>query len=472
MLIAGQKPSSSDRIEIRNPYSGKLIDAVPAAGPEHVADALEAAARGAAINRRLPRHRRAAILGGAAELLRQRQEAFARRIVEETGKTIRQARKEVARCIVTLRLSSEEAGRLTGETIPFDSCPDSRKRHGYFVRDPLGVILGITPFNDPLNLLAHKLGPALAGGNAIILKPSERAPLSALALAELMLETGMPPELVTMLIGEAETGAALVAAPEIRMISFTGGARTAEAITRTAGLKKLAMDLGGNAPVIVLDDCHLDSAVGACVSGAFWAAGQNCIGVQRLLVHERIYDRFKSSFVDATAKLVVGDPMSEETDVGPLIDETEARRIEGWVDEAVASGAALLTGHVRDGAVYHPTVLENVPRTAKVRCEEAFAPVVTLQRISELDEAIAEANAPEFSLHAAIFTQDIDHAFRAAEQLQAGGVIVNDSTDYRIDAMPFGGYKRGSLGREGVRFAIEEMTQPKVVCFTLQPDRQ
>jgi acyl-CoA reductase-like NAD-dependent aldehyde dehydrogenase len=256
------------------------------------------------------------------------------------------------------------------------------------------------------------------------------------------------------------------------MVSFTGGYRTAEAIARTAGLKKLAMDLGGNGAVIVLDDCDPEHAVDACVSGAFWAAGQNCIGVQRIFVQRELYDAFKASFISRTAALTVGDPMDEGTDVGPMIDEDEARRIQGWVDEAVERGARVLAGHVREGALYRPTVLEHVPGSATVRCEEAFAPVAILEPVDSLEQGIAEANASEFSIHAAIFTGGLENALLAAERLEAGGVMVNDSTDYRIDAMPFGGYKRGGLGREGVRFAIEEMTQPKVICFNMQAGRR
>lgn len=339
---------------------------------------------------------------------------------------------------------------------------------GWFTREPLGIILAITPFNDPLNLVAHKLGPAIAGGNAVILKPSELAPLSALALVEVLIEAGLPTDVVTPVVGGSDLGAALVAVRAIRMVSFTGGFRTGEAISRLAGLKKLAMDLGGNAPVIVMADAALDQAVEACVSGAFWAAGQNCIGTQRILIERPIYEAFSAAFVAQTTALRTGNPHDEATDVGPMITEAAARSAEALVARAMASGARLLTGHRREGALYAPTVLEVVPHDAALWCEEAFAPVVTLEPFDSFDQAIAMANAVDFSLHAGIFTSSLALALEASSRIEAGGVMVNDSSDYRFDAMPFGGFKYGSLGREGVRFAYEDMTQPRVVCINRQ----
>ena len=452
-------------LDVLSPYTGEIVGTVPRATLADVDKALSAAEDGARLSRALSRADRASILNKCADIVEDRSQSFAETIVREAGKTIAQARKEVGRCVNTLRLSAEEAKRLTGETIPFDSFKGAEDRFGFYERDPLGIILAITPFNDPLNLVAHKLGPAIAGGNAVILKPSGLTPLSALALAEAFHEAGLPKPVLSVLTGNRAVSEALVRAPQIRMISFTGGAVTGESIIRTAGLKKIAMDLGGNAPVIVMEDCNLDDAVECCVSGAFWAAGQNCIGVQRLLVQGSVYDGFAKRFVEQTARLTVGDPMDEATDMGPMISSNEVERIQRWVDDAVRGGARLLHGHRRDGALYAPTILENVPDTASVRCEEVFAPVVILQPFSTLDNAIAEANKPDQSLHAAIFTKNIDQAFDAARRLEAGGVMINDSSDFRFDGMPFGGYKRGSLGREGVRFAIDEMTQTKVICI-------
>jgi len=365
----------------------------------------------------------------------------------------------------TLRLSADEARRSAGEVIPFDAYAGSENRQGWFTREPLGVIVAITPYNDPLNLAAHKLGPAIGGGNAVILKPSELAPLSALKLVACLLAAGLPPGVVSVATGGAALGEALVSSREARMVSFTGGFVTGEKIARSAGLKKLAMDLGGNAPVIVLGDCKLDDAVESSISGAFWAAGQNCIGTQRLLVHASVYEAFKRRFIEGTLALNVGNPALQDTDVGPMISGQAAARAKAAVDSALRQGATLLCGNTLDGALYAPTVLEGVSFDSELWCNEVFGPVVVLQRVDSLEEALALANAPAYSLHAGIFTSDLHAALQAAQALETGGVMINDSSDYRFDAMPFGGFKYGSLGREGVRFAYEEMTQPKVVCI-------
>jgi acyl-CoA reductase-like NAD-dependent aldehyde dehydrogenase len=457
--------AADDRIIVRNPYDGTAVASVDRIGAEQIEALVGRARAGAASSRALPRHRRAAILEKAAQAIELQQEDFARLIVREAGKTILQARKEVLRCVNTLKLSGEEARRNVGEVIPFDAFAGSQARQGWFTRQPLGIIAAITPYNDPLNLVAHKLGPAIAGGNAVLLKPSDLTPLSAIRLTGTLVEAGLPPEIVTVAVGGADLGRAIVSARDVRMVSFTGGFATGEAIAKTAGLKKLAMDLGGNAPVVVMSDCDVAEAVEACISGAYWAAGQNCIGTQRVLVQSPLYERFREAFVAGTRKLSVGDPQSENTDVGPMISERSAERAEKIVDEAIAAGARLLCGHRRRGSLYPPTVLEAVPPTCRLWMEEAFAPIVVLQPFEDLQDAIATANEPEYSLHAGIFTGSIADALTAAERIDAGGVMINDSSDYRFDAMPFGGFKYGSMGREGVRFAYEEMTQPKVICI-------
>ena len=455
-------------VVVYSPYDGEVVGTVRETDPSEVVQVLERAKRGARHCRSLPRHKRASILEKAAQIILSSHEDFARLITKEAGKTIIQARKETSRCINTMKLSADAAKHGAGEIIPFDAYAGSENRIGWFTREPLGIILAITPFNDPLNLVAHKLGPAIAGGNAVILKPSELAPLSALALVEVLIEAGLPTEVVTPVVGGPDLGKALVAARPIRMISFTGGFGTGEAISRLAGLKKLAMDLGGNAPVIVMADAALDLAVEACVSGAFWAAGQNCIGTQRMLIQRPVYDAFRAAFVAQTETLRTGDPQDEATDVGPMITEAAAMGAEQLVSRALNAGARVLTGHRRAGALYHPTILEAVPHDAALWCDEAFAPVVTLEPFDSFDQAIDLANAVDFSLHAGIFTSRLDIALDASSRIEAGGVMVNDSSDYRFDAMPFGGFKYGSLGREGVRFAYEEMTQAKVVCINRQ----
>ncbi|MET8975618.1 aldehyde dehydrogenase family protein [Streptomyces sp. NPDC004539] len=450
---------------VRNPYTGEIIGSVCLTPADAVADVLRRAREGRETARGLSRAARAAVLDGAARLVEERAESFARLIVAEAGKTLAQARKETGRAVNTLRLSAAEARRNAGEVVPFDAYEGSEHRTGWFSREPLGVIVAVTPYNDPLNLVAHKLGPAVAGGNAVVLKPSLLTPLSALRLVDTLVEAGLPEEVVTVVNGGADLGAALVAAPDVRMVSFTGGFRTGEAIARSAGLKKLAMDLGGNAPVLVLADADVDAAVDACVSGAFWAAGQNCVGTQRVLVERAVYEEFRDAFVARARQLRAGDPLDPRTDVGPMIGEDAAVAAEATVAAALADGARLLCGHRREGGVYAPTVLEGVPGSAAVWRDEVFAPVVVLQPVDSFEEAIERANEIDFSLHAGVFTSSLDKAMAAARLLDAGGVMVNDSSDYRFDAMPFGGSKYGSMGREGVRFAYEEMTQPKVVCL-------
>ena len=416
----------SQEIIVTNPFSGDVVAHVPAVSAGMIGGVLARAERGRITARGLSRHTRAEILSQAAV----------------------------------------EAKTNAGEIVPFDSYAGSEDRQGWFTREPLGIIAAITPFNDPLNIVAHKLGPAIAGGNAVILKPSELTPLSAGYLVDILIEAGLPPEVITVVNGTAELGQVIVSAREVRMISFTGGFAAGEAIARTAGLKRLAMDLGGNAPVIVFDDAKLDLAVERCVSGAFGAAGQNCIGTQRILVQKAIYEEFRIAFIAAIRMLKTGNPSDETTDVGPMITETSARAAKRKVDAAVGLGATVLLGNHLEGCLYSPTVLENVPNQCELSRDEVFAPVVTLQAFDHFDDAIEIANQVDFSLHAGVFTSSLERATKASRLIDAGGIMINDSSDYRFDGMPFGGFKYGSMGREGVRFAYEEMTQPKVVCIS------
>lgn len=468
MLIGERWMDKDEKIDVRNPFNNELVDTVPSADKEDVEAALRAAEEGFKTNRDLPVHRRISILYKAADIIRNRQEEFARTIATEGSKTIREARKEVSRCIDTITISAEEARRIVGETIPFDSRVGSENRVGYYYRFPIGIVVAITPFNDPLNLVAHKVGPAIAGGNAVIVKPATVTPLSALKLGEAMIEAGLPWNILNILTGYASRIADhLVTDSRVRMISFTGGTEAGLEIVRKAGLKKIGMELGSNSPVIVMDDADLEKAAELSVSGAFWAVGQNCIGVQRIYIHEDVYEEFERLFVEMTKKMKVGFQLDEATDMGPMITEEEAARVEEWVKEAVSAGAVLLTGGKRKGTLFEPTVFRDMLVAAKLNCEEVFGPVVSLYKVSTLDEAIELANSVKYGLHGAIFTRSIENAFRAIKGLDVGGVIVNDSTDYRIDMMPFGGVKMSGLGREGIKFALLEMTEPKVVCFNL-----
>ena len=468
MLLDGQWVDRDQKINVTDPFDNSIIDTVPRATKQDVETALSSAAKAFEITKRMTVYDRAQILYKAAKIIADHHAEFATTIAREGSKTIREARKETSRCTNTLTIAAEEAKRILGETIPFDSFPGGEKRRGYYYRFPIGVVLAITPFNDPLNLVAHKLGPAIAAGNSVILKPATVTPLSAIKLVEALVEAGLPPQAIQLVTGYGnEIGDPLVADERVRMISFTGGVEAGKHIASIAGIKKIGMELGSNSPVIVWKDADVELAVDSCVSGAFWAAGQNCIGVQRLLVHRDIYDQFKTRFVERTKKYKIGDKLKEETDMGPMITETEAKRVEAWVKDAAAKGAVVLTGGGRKGAIMEPTVLEKVPKNITIHCEEVFGPTVNLYPISDLDEAIKEANSLPYGLLTAIFTSNVDIAFKAVYELDCGGVMINDSTDYRLDSMPFGGIKYSGLGREGLKFSLQEMTEPKVVCFYL-----
>ena len=468
MLLAGQWVDRDKTIEVRDPFDNAVIDTVPRATAADVETALASAVKGFTISRKMTVHDRARILAKTARIVEERQEEFARTIAREGSKTIREARKEARRCVNTLTISGEEAKRLQGETIPFDSFPGGEKRVGYYQRVPIGVVLAITPFNDPLNLVAHKLGPAVAAGNSVILKPATVTPLSAIKLTEAFVEAGLPPLVLQTITGYgAEIGDPLVADRRVRMISFTGGLEAGRRITTLAGIKKIGMELGSNSPVVVWKDADVPWAAESCVSGAFWAAGQNCIGVQRIYVHREVYGELRDRMVDLTRAYRIGDKLKEETDMGPMITEGEARRVERWVKEAAAAGARVLVGGGRTGALMQPTVLEGVPESATIHREEVFGPTVNLYPVDSIEEALEKANSLPFGLHAALFTRDVDTAFALARGLDCGGVMVNDSTDYRLDSMPFGGIKNSGLGREGIKFSLQEMTEPKVICFYL-----
>nr|WP_040985640.1 aldehyde dehydrogenase family protein [Oceanobacillus jeddahense] len=468
MFIGGKWVEKDEVIHVYDPQDNSVITTVPKASEADMLAAIEAAEEGAKIAGNMPVHERITIINKAADYIEDHRDIFAETIASEGSKTITEARGEVVRCINTLRLSAEEARRIIGETIPFDQMPGHENRVGYYYHFPIGIVAAITPFNDPLNLVAHKVGPAIASGNAIIVKPASMTPLSGLLLAEAFEAAGLPEKVLSVVTGSGrEIGDILVTHPSIRMVSFTGGVETGEKIAKKAGLKKLSMELGSNSPAIVLQDANIDDAVSSCVAGAFGAVGQNCIGVQRIFVETSKFDEFVRKFVKETKKYKTGNKKDETTDMGPLISEKEAIRVEEWVNEALEENAILLTGGKRDGAFYTPTVLMNVATDAKIATEEIFGPVVLLFEVENLTEAIEKANQVNYGLQAGIFTNDINLAFQAIQQLEVGGIMVNDSSDYRIDGMPFGGVKGSGLGREGVKYTIQEMTEPKVVHFKL-----
>jgi glyceraldehyde-3-phosphate dehydrogenase (NADP+) len=468
MLLGHEWVDRSDTIDVRDPFDNSLIDTVPSANAEDVQTTLATAYAARETARKMTTYERSQVLLKTASIVADNLEDFAQTIAREGSKTINEARGEAGRTVNTLTISGEEAKRLTGETIPFDSFPGGEVRRGYFERVPIGVVLAITPFNDPLNLVAHKLGPAIAGGNSVILKPATVTPLSALKLTEAFIEAGLPAGVLQCLTGHgAVLGDALVSDKRVRMVSFTGGLEAGEHIANRAGLKKIGMELGSNSPVIVWKDADLEWAAETCVSGAFWAAGQNCIGVQRIYIHRDVYDRFSDDFMARTKAYTIGNKMDEATNMGPMITEAEAERVESWIAEAVELGATVLAGGGRTGALMEPTVLENVPENATIHHSEVFGPAVNLYPVDDLDEAITKANSVDFGLHSAGFSNDLTICHRMAEGLDSGSVIINDSTDYRLDSMPFGGVKSSGLGKEGIRFSLAEMTEPKVVCWYL-----
>ena len=466
MLIGGSWVRSASVLEVRNPLDRQLVATVSTGAASDVREAIRAAA--VSLQSDFPAHERYEVLMQAAARIEERKDDYAMTIAREGSKTIREARREPVRSATILRLSAEEGRRLCGETLPFDSRAGSENRVGYWFRFPVGIVGAITPFNDPLAVAAHKIAPALAAGNAVVLKPASATPLSALRLAHDLMEAGLPPGRLSVIPGPAgELGEAIVTDPRVRLVTFTGSVAAGTWIASQAGVKKLMLELGSNSPVIVMSDAILERAVPAIAAGAFAQAGQNCLGVQRVFVHKDIYDSFAGLFVGHVSTLCAGSSLDEATDVCAMISEREAARLDDWTREAVAAGARVLVGGRREGTLFWPTVLDQVPEGIRLDCEEAYGPVVSLYRAASLDEAIERANAVEYGLHAAIFTESLRDAFRAVRRLAVGAVIVNDSTDYRLDVMPFGGTKLSGIGREGIRFAVEEMTETRVVCLNL-----
>ncbi|MDR7554100.1 MAG: aldehyde dehydrogenase family protein [Armatimonadota bacterium] len=466
LLIGGRWVDGGAPLEVRNKYTGAVIGVVPQSRPDDVDAAVAAAAEAAPVMAALPAHRRSEILLRTAALLQAHREDVARTIAAEAGKALKWARVEVDRAVSTFTFAAEEAKRIHGETVPLDAVPAGEGYFGFYVRRPVGVVAAITPFNFPLNLVAHKVAPAIAAGNSIVLKPASTTPLTSVALCRFLLEAGLPPGGINLVIGPGSTvGTQLVADPRVGKVTFTGSRDVGEQITRHAGIKKITLELGNTSPVIVAPDADLDLVAKRCAFGAFYYSGQVCISVQRVFADRTISTPFAEKFAEAARSMVVGDPLDERTDVGPMIDEREAMRIEGWVDEAVAGGAQVVTGGQRTGAVYLPTVLTRVRPEMKVVAQEAFAPVAAVLEYDEFEAALAAADATEYGLQAAVFTRDIGRVFQAIRRLNFGGVIVNDVPTFRVDHMPYGGNRQSGLGREGVRYAVEEMTTIQMVVI-------
>ena len=456
----------SDRVRpVVNPYSNRTVGEVYQAGPGDIESAIRGAAGAFRLTRTLQSYQRAEILSQVAHEVERMREDFARLITAETGKPISFARSEVDRSIFTFALAAEEARRIEGSVLPLDLAPHSERRFAILRRFPLGPVGAITPFNFPLNLVVHKVAPAIASGNPVVLKPSSNAPMTALLLARIIHETGLPTGAFNVVPCHSSEADQLVTDERIKLVSFTGSPDIGWGIKTRAGKKKVMLELGGNAGVIVDKGTDLGSVVKRIALGSYGNAGQSCIAVQRIYVHTDIYDAFAEQFANESKCMVGGDPMDEKTVVGPMIEEGAARKVEEWIEEAVRGGAHVLCGGKRSGAVMEPTVLTNVKPQMRVSCREVFAPVVTLDRFSDFSEAVRQVNNSAFGLQAGVFTNNLNNVFQAYNELEVGGVIVNDYPTFRIDHMPYGGVKDSGFGREGIKFAIEEMTEMKLLAF-------
>jgi glyceraldehyde-3-phosphate dehydrogenase (NADP+) len=464
-IIGGEWRTGGETTAVRDVYNNSGLALVHQAGEQDIEDAIQAAQRAFVRTSQYSGFERSEILRSVAAQIKERKEEFARCITAEAGKPITFSRSEVDRAVLTFEIASEEAKRIYGETIPLDISRATMGKHGIVNSFPIGIILCITPFNFPLNLVAHKLAPAIAAGNTFILKPPPQTPLTSMLLGEVLLKSGLEKSSVNILPVSNERAGRLVADDRIALLSFTGSAKVGWMLKTTAGKKKVVLELGGNAAVIVDSSANIPHAVSRCVLGAFGYAGQVCIKVQRIVLHDSVFDKFQTLFVEETKKVITGDPNDEKTLVGPMISENEAVRVESWVRESLNDGATIVTGGERNGKFYAPTVLKDVRPTMKVCSEEIFGPVVTLERYSKIEEAIVKVNDSKYGLQAGIFSNDLSAVQYAYQHLNVGGLIVNDYPTFRVDNMPYGGVKDSGLGREGVRYAMDEMMEKKLLVL-------
>ncbi|MCZ7662488.1 MAG: aldehyde dehydrogenase family protein [Thermoleophilia bacterium] len=469
LLIGGSwVRSRGESYPLYNPYDGSELAHIPMATPEEVEDAVRAASEAFAVTEVTPAHERARRLNATADFIARDREVLGRTIAAEAGKALKYALAEADRGEQTFRFAAEEAKRIQGETVPMDAGRGAENRMGFWIRVPKGPVAAISPFNFPLNLVAHKVAPALAAGNSVVLKPASATPLTAFHLGRLLVEAGFPAGSVNILTGKGSVvGDALVSDSRIAVVSFTGSPAVGRGILARAGLKRVILELGSNSAVVVAADADFAKVFPAVVNAAYANSGQVCLSVQRLYVHQSRWREFVERFLAATEALVVGDPLDPATDVGPMISQAEAERAESWIEEAVQAGAQVLVGGTRKGAVVQPTVLVGVRPEMKVMCREVFAPVVSLVPFTDLDEAFGMVNDSPYGLQAGIFTESLDTAFAAVRALRVGGIMVNDTSNYRVDHMPYGGVKGSGLGREGPHFAVEEMTDLKMVVLNL-----
>ena len=466
LLLDGKWVETGEWLEIASPYDGSVVARVAKAGAAEARAAVDAAER--AMREPLPAHKRAEILVRVAGAIGKRADEIARQITAEAGKPLKAARVEVARAMSTYTMAAVEARTLAGEMVPMDASQAGEGKLAFTQRVPIGVVGAISPFNFPLNLVAHKIAPALAAGCAVVLKPASQTPLSALVLAELEQDAGLPPGWLNVLVGPAsEIGDVLVDDERVALITFTGSAGVGWKLRERAPRKRVNLELGNATPVIVEADADVEDAAARCAANAFSFAGQSCISVQRIFVQRDVYDTFRDAFVPRVEALVVGDPADEATDVGPLISQSDRDRVLAWIDEARDGGASVLTGGRLDGELLLPTIVEKPPPEAKLACDEAFGPVCTLQPYDALDNAIEAANATRYGLQAGIFTSSLRAALDASRRLDFGGVTVNEAPTFRADQMPYGGVKDSGNTREGPAWAVREMTEERLVVIQL-----
>lgn len=468
MYVSGQWIDKPQTIEVINPYDNSAIDTVPRAERSDIERALGSAVRGAHAMAKLPGYERWKILKKAAEIIQTKNEELGRLISSEEGKVIAEGRLEASRAFETIMGSAEEAKRLRGEGVPLEGAPGGAGKVGLTIRVPCGVVAAISPFNFPLNLVCHKVGPALAAGNAVVLKPATDTPLSALKLTEILLQAGLPPEGIQCVTGAGgEIGDLICADPRVRKITFTGSREVGEHICRTAGIKKVTMELGSNSPVIVMPDADLDRVAVAVASTGYANAGQVCISTQRVLAAGKVYGDFLDALKPKVAALTLGDQLDEKTKVGPMVREKEAARVEAWVKEAIAHGARLVIGGARKGALYTPTIVADVKPEMRISCDELFGPAVAVTPFDDIDQAIALANDSPYGLAAGIFTENLEWAWKFAREVQSGNLHINWGPQWRADLMPYGGLKESGFGKEGPSYAVQEMTELKMVVFHL-----
>jgi acyl-CoA reductase-like NAD-dependent aldehyde dehydrogenase len=468
LFVDGRWRADGDIVEIHAPYDGSLIARITQGRKEHAEAAIAATVKAFGTTRRLPAFERQRVLRQISASMSERKEEFARTLAQEAGKPIKAARVEVDRAIFTFNVAAEESTRLYGEYLPLDWQEFTAGRWGLVRRFPLGPIVGITPFNFPINLVAHKVAPAIAAGCPMVLKPAPQTPLCSLLLAECVQQAGWPDGGLNVLPLTNEDAGVLVTDDRVKLISFTGSVPVGWDIKRRAGKKKVLLELGGNAAAIVHSDADLAYAAERCVIGGFAYAGQTCISVQRILVEQSVYGKFTDFLVEGVKQLKAGDPLDESTDIGPLIRESDAIRTAGWIEEAVRAGARLLSGGQRNHRIVEPTILTGTKPDMKVNCQEVFGPVVTVEPYKDFDSALRQVNNSSYGMQAGVFTRDAKLLFQAYEELEVGGVIAGDVPSFRIDHMPYGGVKDSGFGREGLRYAIEEMTEPKLLVMNLR----